>query len=73
LPTNESDFAHQNAISAFDDFLMSRIEDRLPTILVCDFDIFSRDYTKVLGYSFQKLATQKNTWHIQVGGDKSNE
>jgi len=73
LPVLENDFAYQQAIAAFDDFLMSRIESRLPTILVCDFNIFAKDYTSILGYSFQKLVTMKNSWHIQVGGEQSNE
>jgi hypothetical protein len=73
LPNNENDFAHQQAISSFDDFLMTRIDNSLPTVLVCDFDAFAKDYTSLIGYSFQKLVTMKNTWHIQVGGDNINE
>lgn len=73
LTVVENDFVYQQSIAAFDDFLMSRIENRLPTILVCDFDVFAKDYTSILGYSFQKLVTMKNSWHIQVGGDVNNE
>jgi hypothetical protein len=67
LPVNENDFSHQNFISLFDDFLMSRMESKLPTILMCDFDVLSRNYTSIIGYSFQKMVTAKNTWLISVG------
>jgi len=66
-PINDMDFNHQNFISMFDDFLMSRMENRLPTILACDFNALSKDYTDMLGYSFQKLITSRNTWLIKVG------
>lgn len=69
LPGNENDFAYQQSISLFDDFLMTRIDNRLPTILICDFNATTRDFSSILGYSFQKLITMKNSWHIQVGGD----
>jgi hypothetical protein len=34
---------------------------------MCDFDVLSRDYTSIIGYSFQKMVTAKNTWLISVG------
>lgn len=67
LPINENDFNHQNFVSMFDDFLMSRMENNLPTILICEFDALAKDYTNILGYSFQKMVTAKNTWLIPVG------
>lgn len=68
LPVDEAEFSYQNMLALFDDFLMTRIEQKLPTILVCDFDATARDYTNLVGYSFQKLITMKTTWNIQVGG-----
>jgi len=67
LPVNENDFAHQNFLSLFDDFLMTRMEAKLPTVLICEFNVLSKDYTNILGYSFQKMVTAKNTWLISVG------
>lgn len=66
-PANDQDFNHQHFLTLFDDFLMTRMENRLPTILACDFDVLSKDYTDSLGYSFQKMVTSKNTWLIKVG------
>lgn len=71
-PININDFNHQSFLSMFDDFLMARMNDRLPTILVCDFDVLAKDYTNVLGYSFQKMVTAKNTWLISVGEQNGN-
>lgn len=68
LPLHDNDFAHQNFLSLFDDFLMTRMEAKLPTILVCEFDALARDYTNILGYSFQKMVTARGTWLIEVGG-----
>jgi len=68
LPINTNEFAHQQSVVLFDDFLMTRIDNKLPTILVCDFDATSKDYTSYLGYSFQKLITMKSTWHINTCG-----
>ena len=67
LPQNENDFNHQNFVTMFDDFLMTRMENRLPTLLLCEFDALSRDYTDTLGYSFQKMISASNTWQIKVG------
>jgi hypothetical protein len=67
LPLNETDFNHQNFVTLFDDFLMTRIENRQPTILCCDFDALAKDYTDSLGYSFQKMVTSKNTFLIKAG------
>lgn len=68
LPLHDNDFSHQNFLSLFDDFLMTRMEAKLPTILVCEFDALARDYTNILGYSFQKMVTARGTWLIEVGG-----
>jgi DNA replication protein DnaC len=68
LPNNELDFNHQSFVSMFDDFLMTRMENHLPTIMLCEFDVQSRDYTDVMGYSFQKLVNSSNTWLIKIGG-----
>lgn len=73
LPVNENNFDHQEFVANFDDFLMTRMENRLPTVLVCEFDALSTDYSAMLGYSFQKLVTIKNTWHIRVGESSANE
>ena len=71
LPVIDTDFVHQSFVSLFDDFLMSRMEAKLPTILICDFDVTSRDYTSSIGYSFQKMISSKNSWLISVGGEKN--
>lgn len=68
LPLDKSEFSYQSMLALFDDFLMSRIEQKLPTILVCDFDVTACDYTNLVGFSFQKLITMKTTWNVQVGG-----
>jgi hypothetical protein len=73
LPVNENNFDHQMIVGLLDDFLMTRMENRLPTILVCEFDALALDYSSQLGYSFQKLITLKNTWHIRVGENTSHE
>jgi len=70
LPLREDDFNHQQFVTLFDDFLMTRIEQKLPTILVCSFDVLAKDYTHSLGYTFQKMVSSKNSWLISVGGGK---
>jgi hypothetical protein len=70
LPVNENDFNHQAIVTLFDDFLMTRIEEGLPTILVCSFDALRKDYTNSLGYTFQKIVSSQNSWLINVGGDE---
>jgi len=67
-----NDFNHQNFLTTFDDFLMSRMESKLPTILICEFDALEKDYTSSLGYSFQKMVTAKDTWLIPVGVNNGN-
>ncbi len=67
-----NDFNHQSFLTTFDDFLMSRMEAKLPTILICEFDVFEKDYTTSLGYSFQKMVTAKDTWLIPVGVQNGN-
>jgi len=71
-PINVNDFNHQNFLASFDDFLMTRMLNNLPTILVCDFDVLVKDYTNSLGYGFQKMITAKNTWIISVGDQNGN-
>jgi hypothetical protein len=68
LPADEKEFNHMHTVTYFDDFLMTRIDAKLPTILVCDFDATARDYTNAIGFSFQKLVTMKSTWLLQAGG-----
>lgn len=67
-----NDFNHQNFLNMFDDFLMTRMVAKLPTVLICEFDVFEKDYTNVLGYSFQKMVTAKDAWLIPVGVNNGN-
>lgn len=73
LPLNENNFEHQEIIDAFDDLLMTRMSNRLPTILVCEFDALKIDYTTQMGYSFQKIISLRNTWFVRVGDHSDNE
>jgi hypothetical protein len=50
----------------FDSFLMERIEHRLPTILVCDFDIGKESLKDKMGAAFEKIVTASNTCRIKV-------
>lgn len=67
LPNNELDFTYQSFLSMFEDFLIARLENNLPTIFICDFDVESQDYSKSMGYTFQKIISANNTWLIRVG------
>ncbi len=68
LPANELDFNYQSFVALFESFLITRLENKLPTILICDFDVESQDYSKFMGYAFQKIISANNTWLIKVGG-----
>lgn len=70
LPASELDFNYQSFLALFEDFLITRIESRLPTILICDFDVESQDYSRLMGHAFQKIVSANNTWLIKVGGDE---
>ena len=62
-------YKHQEFLTVFDDLFITRIQNNLPTILVCDFkiDTTAQDFTEDLGYGFQKLITANNSLLINVG------
>ncbi len=52
--------------TAFDSFLISRLKDRKPTILVCRFDLDAINVVDCMGLAFNKIYTSENTVIIKV-------
>ena len=51
---------------AFDAFLIDRIDQRKPTILVCNFDVIKITLGEKMGAAFEKIATSGSTHMIRV-------
>lgn len=50
----------------FDSFLMERLENRKPSIFVCNFDITSVSLADKMGAAFEKIALSSNTHVVKV-------
>jgi hypothetical protein len=52
----------------FDSFLIERIEQRRPTILVCNFDATKTNLDEKMGAAFAKIVSSSNTHMLKVNG-----
>lgn len=50
----------------FDAFLIDRMENRRPTILVCEFDISKESLKEKMGSAFEKIVTSSSTCLVKV-------
>lgn len=65
---DKNDYSKSNAWTKemFDGFLIDRIEQRKPTILVCNFDITKVSLEEKMGAAFEKIAASSGTHILKV-------